>query len=259
MSILIENKNVVPHIIKQFFAMVHRQHNKQIKILRSDNGTEFRGLKSYFQESGILHQTSIRYTPQQNGRVERKHRHILKVARALRFQANLPLKFLGECILTVVYLINRTPSMLLDGKTPYDVLFDAKPAYTQIRTFGYLCYALNENRGRDKFDSRSRKCIFVGYPYGKKGWEVYDIETEEYFVSQNVKFTEDIFPFSSKEKISETHINESGWPVDPIDECEEGNESTNFATTNDLGAAGATLRNDVERIQSNEEVHRAAN
>jgi hypothetical protein len=103
---LLKTKDEVPHIIKQFFAMIHRQHNKHIKVLRSDNGTEFRGLKSYFQENGVLHQTSIRYTPQQNGRVERKHRHILNVARALRFQANLPLKFWGECILTAAYLIN---------------------------------------------------------------------------------------------------------------------------------------------------------
>ena len=250
---LLKTKDEVPHIIKQFFAMIHRQHNKQIKVLRSDNGTEFRGLKSYFQEKGVLHQTSIRYTPQQNGRVERKHRHILNVARALRFQANLPLKFWGECILTAAYLINRTPSALLDGKTPYEVLFDAKPAYTQIRTFGCLCYALNENRGRDKFDSRSRKCIFVGYPYGKKGWEMYDIETEEYFVSRNVKFVEDIFPFSSNDKVSETHVDEWGWPLDPIDECEERNETRNVVTTNDLGAV--VVGNDVQDIENHEEVH----
>lgn len=90
------------------------------------------------------------------------------MARALRFQANLPLKFWGECILTATYLINRTPYILLDGQTPYELLFGAKPSYTQIRTFGCLCYALNETRGGDKFASRSRRCIFVGYPYEKK-------------------------------------------------------------------------------------------
>jgi hypothetical protein len=71
--------------------MVERQYNRKVKIVRSDNGTEFTCMKSYFLEQGIIFQTSCTGTPQQNGRVERKHRHILNVARALRFQGNLPI------------------------------------------------------------------------------------------------------------------------------------------------------------------------
>lgn len=62
-------------------------------MIRSDNGTEFTCLQTQFHERGIVFQTSCIGTPQQNGRVERKHRHILNVARALRFQGNLPISF----------------------------------------------------------------------------------------------------------------------------------------------------------------------
>lgn len=56
-----------------FVAMVDRQFGQKINMVRSDNGTEFYGLAKYFLTNGILFQTSCVGTPQQNGRVERKH------------------------------------------------------------------------------------------------------------------------------------------------------------------------------------------
>ena len=82
---LLNNKGEVVRTIQNFFAMVHRQFNKHVKIMRSDNETEFTCLDDYFVEKGVIHQTSCVGTPQQNGRVERKHHQILNVARALHF------------------------------------------------------------------------------------------------------------------------------------------------------------------------------
>ncbi|XLR43461.1 hypothetical protein S83_028121, partial [Arachis hypogaea] len=165
---------------------------------RSDNGAEFMCLKSYFLKNGIMHQTSCVGTPQQNGTVERKHRHILNVACALRFQGSLPISFWGECILTASYLINLTPSSVLNGKTPYEVVNEKSPSYAHLRVFGSLCYAHNQNRQRDKFASRSRKCMFVGYPHGQRRWKLFDIDNETFFVSRDVRFVEVDFPFSIK-------------------------------------------------------------
>ncbi|KAL9224910.1 hypothetical protein vseg_000891 [Gypsophila vaccaria] len=134
-------------------------------------------------------------TPQQNARVERKHRHILNVGRALRFQGGLPIDFWGECVLTAAYLINRTPTRILEGKTPFELLFGRKADLSLLRVFGCLAYAKVLNPS-DKFASRSRRCIFVGYPFGKKGWNLFDLETGEYFQSRDVSFIETDFPLS---------------------------------------------------------------
>eukprot|EP00261_Vitis_vinifera_P034093 XP_019075336.1 PREDICTED: uncharacterized protein LOC109122571 [Vitis vinifera] len=180
-----------------FIAMVDRQFSQTVKVVQSDNGTEFKCLLDYFSATGILFQTSCVGTPQQNGRVERKHKHILNVGRALRFQANLPIYFWGESVLAAAHLINRTPSPLLHNKTPFEILFGTPPSYAAIHTFGCLSFAHDQKSKGDKFASRSRKCVFLGYPFGKKGWKLFDLDTKELFVSRDVKFFEDVFPFGN--------------------------------------------------------------
>ncbi|XP_075084763.1 uncharacterized protein LOC142168014 [Nicotiana tabacum] len=66
----------------------------------------------------IIHQTTYVYNPQQNDIVEMRHRYILEVARDLRLQAAIPLRFWGDCVLTVVQIINNLPSTILKGKFP---------------------------------------------------------------------------------------------------------------------------------------------
>lgn len=128
-------KSELKQVLLQFFAYTEKQFNKSVKMVRSDNGTEFMVMSSYFRENGIVHQTSCVATPQQNGRVERNHRHILNVAREIMFQASMPIKFWGEAVLTAAYLINRTPSSVHKGKSPYEILFGTKPDYKQLRVF----------------------------------------------------------------------------------------------------------------------------
>ena len=85
---LMRNKTEVDHLLVSFIAMVHKQFDSHVKQIRSDNGTEFTAHKfqQFCQEKGIVQQFSCVSTPQQNGVVERKHRQLLEVARALRFQ-----------------------------------------------------------------------------------------------------------------------------------------------------------------------------
>lgn len=143
--------------------MVERQFGMKVQNLRTNNAFELgKGSQeaSFLASQGILHQTSCVGTTQQNGVVESKHKHLLKIARALLFQSKLPLYYWGECVLTVTYLINRLRSKALKGNSPYFVLFKQQPSYDSFKYFGCFCYVSTLSVGRGKFDLRAKPYVF---------------------------------------------------------------------------------------------------
>ncbi|CAL8999718.1 unnamed protein product [Prunus brigantina] len=79
---LMKHKYDIMDLIVKFIHMVETQINSKVKIVRSDNGPEFK-LDNFYALKGIVHQSSCVNRPQQNGVVKHKHRHLLNVARAL--------------------------------------------------------------------------------------------------------------------------------------------------------------------------------
>jgi hypothetical protein len=181
--------------IQAFFHFIETQFSSKIKVLRLDNGPEF-AMSDFYSAKGVLHQLSCVESPQQNAMVERKHQHLLNVARSLRFQANLSLIFWGDCVSTAAYLINRIPTPHLSNISPYELLYQKPPSYDHFKVFGCLCYASTLSRNRKKFGPRAKPCMFLGYPFQQKGYKLFDLHSHSVFISRDVVFHESIFPFA---------------------------------------------------------------
>ncbi|KAD5802931.1 hypothetical protein E3N88_14291 [Mikania micrantha] len=125
-------------------------------------------MQTFYDDRGIILETTCPHTPQQNGVVEHKLRHLPEVALALRFEGGLPIRLWGECVLTAAYIINRMPSKILKYKTPYEVVFGTQPKYENMRVFGCLVYFRNTETKGDKFAPRGKVGTFIGYPFGVK-------------------------------------------------------------------------------------------
>ena len=84
---------------------------------------------SFMSSHEILHQSSCAYTPQQNGVVELKNRHLVETAHTLLLHHKVPQRFWGNTILPGCYLINRMPSSVLYDQIPHFVLLPNQPLF----------------------------------------------------------------------------------------------------------------------------------
>ena len=61
-----------------------------------------------------------------------------------------------------------------------------------------------------------KKCVFIGYQYGKKGQKLFDFETEEIFVSRDVEFIETKYPFAADDVATRNNVPPNNWTCEQI-------------------------------------------
>nr|GFA69319.1 retrovirus-related Pol polyprotein from transposon TNT 1-94 [Tanacetum cinerariifolium] len=104
----LRSKDETPEVLIDFLRLVQRGLQAQVRVVRTDKGTEFlnQTLLAYFAVEGIQHQTSVSRTPEQNGIVERRNRTLVEAARTMLSAAKVPLFFWAEAIATACFTQN---------------------------------------------------------------------------------------------------------------------------------------------------------
>ncbi|GJZ74383.1 retrovirus-related pol polyprotein from transposon TNT 1-94, partial [Tanacetum coccineum] len=125
-------KDETSGILKSFITEIENLVDKKVKIIRCDNGTEFKNrvMSEFCEQKGIKREFSIARTPQQNGVAERRNRTLIEAARTM---------------VLVVKPHNKTPYELFRGK------FDGK----SDEGF-FIGYSLNSKAFR-VYNIRTRK------------------------------------------------------------------------------------------------------
>jgi hypothetical protein len=114
---------------------------------------------------------------------------------ALLAHASIPLKFWDEAFLMAVFLINRLPSKVIENQSPFEKLHGKTPDYTFLRTFGCAVWPNLRPFNSTKLQFRSKKCVFLGYSHLHKGFKCLDPAEGRIYISRDVIFDENIFPF----------------------------------------------------------------
>jgi histone deacetylase 1/2 len=193
---LLRYKSEVFAKFTEFQQLVERHFNRKFVSIQTDWGGEYERLNSFFKNIGISHLVSCPHAHQQNGAAERKHRHIVEVGLSLLAHASMPLKFWDEAFIAATYLINLTPSKIIQYSTPLATLFNEQPDYSSLRVFGCACWPNLRPYNSRKLAFRSKRCAFLGYSNMHKGYKCLDISSGRVYISRDVIFDEAIFPLS---------------------------------------------------------------
>jgi hypothetical protein len=185
----LKDKSEAFSAFKEWKTMAENQTKKKVKKLCNDNGMEFcsHKFKSYCKSEGIIRHYTVPYTPQQNGVAERMNRTIISKAHCMLSNTGLNRHFSAEAASTACYLINCSPNISIDTKTPIEVWSGSPADYSQLRVFGCTAYAHVDN---GKLEPRAVKCIFLGYQSGVKGYKLWNPQTQKVVISRNVIFDE---------------------------------------------------------------------
>lgn len=109
---------------------------------------------------------------------------------SLLSESGLPKELWAEAAATAFHLINKSPSSAIGNKIPDEVWYKRRGLdYSYLKRFGCVVYVHTDD---GKLNPRTKKCIFIGYPIGVKGYMIWILEEKRCIISRNVVFREEI-------------------------------------------------------------------
>lgn len=196
----LREKNQVFSKLKIFLAKIKNQ-GIIVKTIRTDNGSEFvnKDVKNLFNEYGIVHQTTVAYTPAQNGKVEREMRTVMEAARTMLKEKHFPKCLWAEAVNMAVFVLNRTGTSSVLKRTPF-TLWHKKSFNVKLlkAAFGTEVWTHVPKQKRTKLDSKSQKGFFVGYSETTKGYRIFypdknncSVECDVFFAPESTSVVSD--------------------------------------------------------------------
>lgn len=210
----IRKKSDVVETTIRHIERMKTQLGKKPKVFRSDKGMEYldQKLQNYLLDEGIKFESTVGYCPEQNGIAERKNRTLMEAARSMLSDAKLPSNHWAEAVNTANDVTNRIVNQVTK-KSPFEMMFNKKPNWNDLRAFGSEAYVMVPKEKRRKLDPKAVKMKFVGLDKQSKGYRM--TNGKKVIVSREVRFLRD--------KVNEPVATDPKpvWSIEEYDDTEE--------------------------------------
>lgn len=175
-----------------FQKLMEKQTGRRIKVLRSDNGREYCNniFKNSLDNAGIQHETSVPYSPSQNGVAERMNRVIVEMVRCMLLDGDMPAAAWAEAVQTAVYIRNRAETSALES-TPFEYMYGRVPKMGHIQRFGANVVALKKGQRSNKLVPKGDVWRFCGYAPNQKGYRLICTNSGKLIISRDCRFVDE--------------------------------------------------------------------
>ncbi|CAN1352538.1 Retrovirus-related Pol polyprotein from transposon TNT 1-94, partial [Linum perenne] len=194
---LLKTKDEAAQKFLTFKTESENQLDRKVKRLRTDRGGEYGSklLKDICESSGIIHETTAPYCPQQNGVAERKNRTLKNMMNAMIISSGLPNNLWGEAVLSATHILNRVPHKRLD-KTPYELWKGYAPNLEYLKVWGCLAKVGILSHKRSVVGAKTFDCVFVGYATNSVAYRFMRLDDRSICEYRDAVFFEDQFPLN---------------------------------------------------------------
>ncbi|GJX27335.1 putative ribonuclease H-like domain-containing protein [Tanacetum coccineum] len=162
-------KDETSGILKTFITKIENQLDHKVKVIRCDNGTEFKN---------------------SNDVAERRNRTLIEAARTMLVDSKLPTTFWAEAVNTACYVLNRVLVIKHHNKTPYELIHGRTPLIDFMKPFGCPVTILNTRDQLGKFDGKANEGFFVGNSVVSKAMRLFNKRTRIVEETLNIRFLE---------------------------------------------------------------------
>nr|GEV10888.1 hypothetical protein [Tanacetum cinerariifolium] len=167
-TFFLKTKDETSGILRKFITEIENLKDLKVKIIRCDNGGEFRNkeMNDFCSRKGIKREISNARTPQQNGVAEKRNRTLIEAAR-------------------IMVLVNKS-----QNKTPYELFNGRTSAIGFLKPFGCHVMILNTLDNLGKFEAKGDEGYFIGYSMSNKAFRVFNKRTKRVEENLHVDFLE---------------------------------------------------------------------
>ena len=248
---LLKNKSDYYHFFLQYCNMVRNKFNRDITIIHSDNGGEYRSnkIKDYCIQYGIQQRFTVPNNPEMNGIAERMNRTLIEMVRAMLKDSGLEKHFWGEALNYATYVRNHCLTSALKHIVPIEAWDSLKPSISHLQIFGSTVYAQLSNPKRSKLDDKATKCIFLGFEPNTQGYRLLLSGTTRIAVSRDVTFTHETTPIVKSNTLTSNSI--LSGTLDEYEEHEEQEESEPLVLPVETNDTNTVPNEEIQQNDSN--------